>query len=258
MLTQRILTAIIGIPILLGALWIGGLTWRILVLLLILAGLVEYARISGPGLYLDYLLVSGLSFLLVTYSGIDGTKLLLWLAFQGIYYLIRGTFSGMHLFSSAFNFLGVLYVVVLYSFLVLVREEFGIVWAVFGFAITWSTDTGAYFGGRRYGRRKLAPHISPNKTVEGSLFGLATAALVGVVFAVVTVSPPLQFVLFALVLSVCAQLGDLIESAIKRERAVKDTGSLLPGHGGILDRFDSLAIVFPVLFGLLSIFFNAS
>lgn len=254
MLAQRILTAVIGIPILLVALWYGGLTWRVLVLLIILAGLVEFARMSGPGLYPDYLLVSGLSFLMVTYSGIDGTKLLLWLAFQGIYYLIRSTFSGMYAFSSAFNLLGVLYVVVLYSFLVLVREEFGVAWTAFGLAVTWLTDTGAYFGGTRFGRRKLAPSISPKKSVEGALFGLAAAALTGAVFAVVTAGSVVEAVFFALVLSTCAQLGDLIESALKRERAVKDTGSLLPGHGGILDRFDSLAIVFPVLFGLLSIF----
>ena len=254
MLAKRVLTAVIGIPILLTALYFGGLAWRVLVLLIIMAGLVEFVRISGPGLYLDYLFVAGLSFFAVTYSGIDGTKLLLWLVFQLVYYLIRATFSGMHLFSSAFNLFGVMYVVVLYSFLVLVREQFGIVWAVFGFAITWLTDTGAYFGGTRYGKHKLAPKISPKKSVEGALFGVATAGLTGVFFALVTEGSLMQSVLFAVILSVCAQLGDLVESALKRERAVKDTGSLLPGHGGILDRFDSLAFVFPALFVLLTIF----
>ncbi|NLL43443.1 MAG: phosphatidate cytidylyltransferase [Firmicutes bacterium] len=254
MLAQRILTALIGIPILLVPLYFGGTVWRVLVFLIIMAGLVEFSRISGPGLYLDYLVVSGLSFLAVTYSGVDGTKLLLWLVFQLLYYLVRATFSGMHNFSSAFNMLGVMYVVVLYSFLVLVREEFGLVWTLFGLAITWLTDTGAYFGGVRYGNRQLAPKISPNKSLEGSLFGLLAAALTGAAFALVTGQSPLQLVLFALVLSVCAQLGDLVESALKRERAVKDTGSLLPGHGGILDRFDSLIVVFPVLFALLTLF----
>ena len=160
MLAQRILTAVVGIPLLLVPLYFGGMVWRVLVLLIIIAGLVEFSRISGPGLYLDYLLLSGLSFLAVTYSGIDGTKLLFWLVFQLLYYLIRATFSGMHSFSSSFNILGVLYVVVLYSFLVLVREEFGIVWTLYGLAITWLTDTGAYFGGIRYGMRRLASKIS--------------------------------------------------------------------------------------------------
>ncbi len=254
MLAQRILTAVIGIPILLVALYFGGTTWRVLVALIILAGLVEFARMSGPGLYLDYLFVAGLSFLAVTYSGLDATKLLLWLIFQLSYYLIRATFSDMHSFSSAFNLVGVLYVVVLYSFLVLVREEFGVVWTVFGLAVTWFTDTGAYFGGSRFGKRQLAPKISPKKSVEGALFGLLAAGLTGAIFALITENPLEQTILFALVLSVCAQLGDLVESGLKRERAVKDTGSLLPGHGGILDRFDSLAFVFPMLFALLSMF----
>lgn len=254
MLAKRILTAAIGIPILLSALYLGGLVWRGLVLLIILAGLVEFVRISGPGLYIDYILVSGLSFLALTYSGLDGTRLLLWLVFQFLYYLIRATFSGMMLFSSAPNLLAMFYVVVLYSFLVLVREEFGIVWTAFGLAVTWLTDTGAFFGGVRYGKRKLAPSISPKKSVEGALFGVMTAVVAGFIFAFITKNAVMRSVLFALILSVSAQLGDLVESALKRERAVKDTGTLLPGHGGILDRFDSLAFVFPVLFALLSVF----
>ena len=157
----------------------------------------------------------------------------------------------MHNFSSAFNMLGNV-CSILYSFLVLVREEFGLVWTLFGLAITWLTDTGAYFGGVRYGNRQLAQD-QPNKSLEGSLFGLLAAALTGAAFALVTGQSPLQLVLFV-VLSVCAHLGYLVESALKRERAVNETGIILPGHGGILDRFDSLIVVFPVLFALLTLF----
>lgn len=254
MFTQRILTAIIGVPILLGALHYGGIAWRLLIFAVVLAGFLEFARMSGPGLHLDYLLVSGLSFMLLTYSGIDGTKLLIWLVLQLFYYLIRASFSGMHNFSSAFNLLGVLYVAVPLSFLVLVREQFGATWTIFGLVITWLTDTGAYFGGSRYGKHKLAPKISPKKTVEGALCGLLVAVLGGIVFAQVTAKPVLLLMFVAFLLSIFAQLGDLVESSFKRERAVKDSGSLLPGHGGILDRFDSLAFVFPVLFTLLTLF----
>jgi len=254
MLAQRVLTAVVGLPILLAALLFGGAAWRLLVTLLIIVGLWEFAAMSGPGLYLDYLAVAGLSFLAVTYSGVDGTKLLLWLALQLLYYLLRSAFSGMHSFASAANLLGVLYVAVLYSFLVLVREHFGVSWTLFGFLVTWATDTGAYFGGLKYGRHKLCPKISPNKSVEGALFGLVGGAVAGIVFALVAQESLLQLATFALVLSLCGQLGDLVESALKRERAVKDSGSILPGHGGILDRFDSLSFVFPVLYGLLSLF----
>ncbi len=254
MLAQRVLTAVVGIPILLGGLYLGGAAWRLLVALVILVGLWEFASMSGPGLYLDYLAVSGLSFLAVTYSGIDGTKLLLWLALQLVYYLLRASFSGMRNFGSAANLLGVFYVVVLYSFLVLVREEFGITWTLFGFLVTWATDTGAYFGGLKYGRRRLCPEISPKKSVEGALFGLVGAAVAGMIFAFFAKQALMQSAVFAVVLSICGQLGDLVESALKRERAVKDSGFILPGHGGILDRFDSLAFVFPVLYALLFLF----
>lgn len=254
MFAQRVLTAVVGIPIFLGGLHYGGAAWRLIVFTLVFVGLLEFARMSGPGLYLDYLLASGLSFLLLTYSGINGTKLLLWLVFQLFYYLLRASFSGMHNFSSAFNLLGVLYVAVPLSFLVLVRDHFGATWTIFGVIVTWLTDTGAYFGGSRYGRRKLVPAISPRKTVEGALCGILTAVLGGIVFAQVTATPVVQLGFIALILAVVAQLGDLAESAFKRERAVKDSGSLLPGHGGILDRFDSLSFVFPVLYAILTVF----
>ena len=254
MLTQRVITAVIGIPILLVPLYFGGLAWRLLISIIILLGMLEFARMSGAGVYLDYMIVSGLSFLVVTYNGIDGTALLLWFVFQLLYYLIRVTFSGMQNFSSAFNLLAVFYVAVLLSFLVLVREHYGVLWTLFGFLNTWFTDTGAYFGGSKFGKRKLAPKISPNKSVEGALFGLLAAACTGLVFAIGTGESPVRLIIFSLVLSVCAQVGDLIESAFKRERSIKDSGSLLPGHGGILDRFDSLALVFPMLFALLTLF----
>ena len=143
-----------------------------------LFGLWEFASMSGPGLYLDYLDVSGLSFLAVTYSGVDGTKLLLWLALQLVYYLLRASFSGMRNFGSAANLLGVFYVVVLYSFLVLVREEFGITWTLFGFLVTWATDTGAYFGGLKYGRRRLCPEDQPQE-VRGRCPGLVLVGASG-------------------------------------------------------------------------------
>lgn len=254
MLAQRILTAVVGIPILLTSLYYGGLVWRLLILVIVGLGLVEFARMHGKHVYPDYLVVSGLSFFAITYSGLDDRKLLLWLVAQFLYYLIRATFSGMRNFRASFNLLGLLYVVVLYSFLVLVREEFGVIWTFFGLAITWLTDTGAYFGGIRFGKHRLAATISPKKSVEGALFGLLAAAITGAIFGAALGESMPQFVLFALILSVSAQLGDLVESAWKRERDVKDTGSLLPGHGGILDRFDSLALVFPVLYALLSLF----
>ncbi|MGQ5287088.1 phosphatidate cytidylyltransferase [Streptococcus pyogenes] len=123
--------------------------------------------------------------------------------------------------------------------------------------IVWATDIGAYLIGRQFGRRKLLPTVSPNKTIEGSLGGIACAVLVSFIFMVIdrSVYAPHHFltmlVLVAL-FSIFAQFGDLVESALKRHFGVKDSGKLIPGHGGILDRFDSMIFVFPImhLFGL--------
>lgn len=123
--------------------------------------------------------------------------------------------------------------------------------------IVWATDSGAYLIGRRYGVRRLAPHVSPNKTIEGSLGGIASAVLVTFVLMLFdrnVAAPHHMFVmlLFTVFFSIAGQFGDLVESAIKRHFGVKDSGKFIPGHGGVLDRFDSMLFVFPLMhfFGL--------
>lgn len=128
------------------------------------------------------------------------------------------------------------------------RDANGLELLVWVFIVTWATDIGAYFAGRRFGRRKLAPVISPNKTVEGLYGGIAAAALLGGGWALATgLGTPL--LLFAPLLAIAAQAGDLFESGMKRRAGVKDSGSWLPGHGGLLDRLDGLVPV-AVLTGL--------
>ena len=132
------------------------------------------------------------------------------------------------------------------------------VWVIlYALLIVWITDSGAYLIGRKLGKHKLAPHVSPNKTWEGSIGGsLVSVIVVGLYLAFSPVkfaySLPIMLLL-TVVLSVGGQIGDLIESAFKRHYGVKDSGKILPGHGGILDRFDSLLFVLPLmhLFGLI-------
>ena len=112
----------------------------------------------------------------------------------------------------------------------------------------WATDSGAYFIGRALGKRKLWPEISPKKTVEGAIGGIASALVLTVIFQLI--HPLFSFseaLLAAIVIAVFGQMGDLVESALKRHYGVKDSGNILPGHGGILDRFDSLIFVLPIL-----------
>ena len=128
-------------------------------------------------------------------------------------------------------------------------RETGLHVLMYALLIVWSTDIGAYMVGRKYGQRKLAPDISPNKTIEGSLGGIASAMVVSLVYTLIW---PLTYgtivmLLLTILFSIVGQLGDLVESSYKRYYGVKDSGDILPGHGGILDRFDSLLFVFPFM-----------
>ncbi|MFT8324541.1 phosphatidate cytidylyltransferase [Oenococcus sicerae] len=127
---------------------------------------------------------------------------------------------------------------------------------VFGLIIVWLTDSFAYIIGRKFGKHKLIPKISPNKTWEGSIGGSLVASIVGIIFALYSNFAPnfdlVEIILVTIFLSIIGQFGDLVESALKRFYGVKDSGNILPGHGGILDRFDSMLLVMPmiVLLGL--------
>ena len=118
--------------------------------------------------------------------------------------------------------------------------------------LTWATDTGAYAVGRTVGGRKLIPSVSPGKTVSGAVGGVVVSVIVTWLYVVFVLRPVAQLamtvkgiVLFGLLISVAAQIGDIFESLLKREAGVKDSSTLLPGHGGVLDRLDSLLFVLP-------------
>jgi phosphatidate cytidylyltransferase len=119
------------------------------------------------------------------------------------------------------------------------------------FVIVWVGDSAAYYGGRAFGRHPLAPKISPKKTVEGAIAGLMGSIVAGAIAGVVFLGEPwLSIVVISGVTGVVGQIGDLAESALKRSAGVKDSSSILPGHGGILDRLDSLFFAAPVFFWL--------
>jgi phosphatidate cytidylyltransferase len=122
------------------------------------------------------------------------------------------------------------------------RDAHGLELLMWVFIVTWSTDIGGYFAGRRFGRRKLAPTISPKKTVEGLYGGVAAATLFGGAWAWAT-GLGVALLPLAPVLAIAAQAGDLFESGMKRRAGVKDSGGWLPGHGGVMDRLDGLVPV---------------
>jgi phosphatidate cytidylyltransferase len=155
--------------------------------------------------------------------------------------------------------LGVFYVAFLASHLVLLRElplaagldySIGSSFVFLAFAVTWACDTGAYIVGTVAGKHPLIPRVSANKTVEGSIGGLAFA-VAGAAVAKYTFAPYLtlgQAAILGMAAGAIGQLGDLVESMIKRDADVKDTSGLIPGHGGVLDRFDGLLFTAPLLY----------
>jgi len=147
--------------------------------------------------------------------------------------------------------LGIVYVALMLGHLILTRAREGGEWLIlYLFVVTWAADTGAYYAGTAFGKHKLAPLISPNKTVEGLFGGVALsvlAALIAKHWFMASFST-IDCLALGLLLSLTGVLGDLAESALKRSAGVKDSGSLIPGHGGVLDRLDSLLFTAPAFY----------
>ena len=146
-------------------------------------------------------------------------------------------------------FFGLVYVAVMLSFILLTRNlENGhlLVWLIF--FCSWGCDTCAYCVGVLIGKHKMAPVLSPKKSIEGAVGGVAGAAGLGAGYAVLIHAPVMEYAVICAVGALISMVGDLAASAIKRNRGIKDYGKLIPGHGGILDRFDSVIFTAPVIY----------
>ena len=138
---------------------------------------------------------------------------------------------------------GIAYVILPWSFMIIIRtRELGAMFLITLFFCTWSCDVAAYFVGSNLGRNLLCEKVSPKKTWEGFIGGAAASFLCGGILALIFSFPPVPLLLMGLLCGIAGQLGDLGESVLKREAGVKDTGSIIPGHGGLLDRFDSILV----------------
>ena len=148
-------------------------------------------------------------------------------------------------------FFGVVYVAVMLSFILLTRNlpdgKF-IVWLIF--LCSWGCDTCAYCVGMLIGKHKMAPVLSPKKSVEGGIGGVVGAGLLGVIYAAAIQGPMVEYAVICGIGALISMVGDLAASAIKRNQGIKDYGKLIPGHGGILDRFDSVIFTAPVIYFL--------
>lgn len=148
--------------------------------------------------------------------------------------------------------LGIVYIPVSLSLLIFIKElEGGTLWFIWLLIVIFANDTGALYSGTFFGKTKLSPSISPNKTVEGSIGGALAGMVAGFIFCQIFFRDwPLSFTMLpaTILLTAAGQIGDLFESAMKRASSIKDSGSILPGHGGMLDRIDGLLLAIPVLY----------
>lgn len=279
-LRARFAVALVGIPVALLAIYAGG--WYFGGLLAVVAGAATrefYALASSTGARpVGWLGVPAASILVLaaayepTFGAwADRALVLLFallLATLAVAVSRRGT-SGAPLFSMTATVAGVLYAGGTLAFAVLLRHLpdavgtgahdplEGRLLVLFPLLVIWASDTAAYFAGKRFGRTRMAPRVSPGKTVEGGVAGLiaavAVGGLAGLVMRDLATFPvsPVAGALVGLVLGVGGQLGDLAESLLKREAGVKDSSGLLPGHGGVLDRFDALFFSLPLAYVLL-------
>jgi phosphatidate cytidylyltransferase len=253
---SRVITAIIGAALFLSLLIVGNLPFAILILLIALIGYYEYIRMNNTKILSITGMWGALAVLLIF---IDNIFLEQKFSFIIILSMIIGYFLILIFSKNKVNFdiisyilLGVIYLSLSFLAMIEVRAwEDGLIIFLFILAANWGSDIGAFLVGVKFGKHKLAPAISPKKTIEGSIGGLAFALLValGFGFALSQYKLPI-LIIAALTISIIGQFGDLIESALKRTKEVKDSGTLLPGHGGILDRFDSLILIFFVIYVL--------
>lgn len=213
------------------------------------AGILEYVGYAGILLY--YLtMICTKNFTLGT-----GVVVLLFLAEMFVYVFCFPRYRAGQVMTAFFC---AFYPGVLFSFIYLTRElNWGLYLVCIIFISSWICDTCAYLSGMAFGRHKLAPVLSPKKSVEGAVGGVAGSALVGALFSWLLLAPAAQdynviwlVAFISAVGAVISQVGDLAASAIKRNHEIKDYGKLIPGHGGIMDRFDSVLFTAPVIYYL--------
>ncbi|RYM07155.1 phosphatidate cytidylyltransferase [Sporolactobacillus sp. THM7-7] len=256
---QRIITGVLAGALYLVVLVIGSIPFTLLATVIAVIAYMELAAMKKLGVFSPEVLIGALcvsAIVLGAWPGDDvfpdrrfvGALALLILLLLSATVFTRNRFRfdhAAHLLLSAF------YISFSFYLLVRLREE-SLALLLFVQVTIWATDSGAYFIGRKWGRHKLAPRVSPNKTREGFFGAIAAALLVAVFFQLAAGDPLFSdwwvLLFVTLVVSVAGQLGDLAESAIKRYFGVKDSGNILPGHGGLFDRFDSLIFVMPILY----------
>ena len=257
---QRVISGAVLVVILAITLYFGGIVTCGLMALVSLVGNMELLRVYGvnkktPGIVCY--LATVLYYIAIYLDRMDiivPMMVIYLLVMLAVYVLTFPTYSDKQIMAAFMDFF---YVSVMLSFVYLIRNmEHGLVLVLLIFVSSWINDTCAYFVGRALGKHKMAPKLSPKKSVEGGVGGLAGAALLGALYALAinkwggASAGVGEYALICFVGGIISMIGDLAASAIKRNHEIKDYGKLIPGHGGILDRFDSVIFTAPVIYYL--------
>lgn len=246
------MSAAVLVALALVVLWAGGIVFGAFVTCVALLAAWEWGRMQDGRPFGSNFWPAALAVIAAEFAFfIDGLNPALWMVL--LIALAAAGFAGFRRKSISISLFGVLYIALPALALVTIRgvDKIGALATILLFAAVWATDIGAYFAGKTIGGAKLAPSISPGKTWSGAIGGLAAAAIAGAIMAsIVGHTSTLSLCLFAVVLSAASQVGDLFESATKRQAGVKDSSRLIPGHGGVLDRIDGLVFAATVAFAV--------
>lgn len=255
---KRVLAALVMLPLLIF-LYIGGLPLYVCELVMVIFALHEFytvfqAKDIYPFKAAGY--IFGLMIFLKNVLDLGEAYLLFGLLIMFFLVVIMMLMGKKNIIEASITLFGMIYVGLFFDFIILIinsdTDGYLLVWLVF--LIAFGTDTFAYFCGLKFGKHKLIPTVSPKKTIEGSAGGILGSILLSVLFGLIFRLPVGELIVIGLVGSIVSQVGDLFASSIKRYCEVKDYGKIIPGHGGILDRFDSVLMVAPFLYFYLILF----
>jgi phosphatidate cytidylyltransferase len=256
---KRLVTAVVLIPFILYVVFLGH-PWLLfgVTALVALICFSEYSGIAaGYGIQKPGPLGYAAGLLVLLMKPQDGYVMFLLLALIALGLAMREADFAKVLPEAAFLLFGIIYIFGAWKFAILLRAE-SPHWLAYALVLNWIGDACAYYVGKHLGRHKLASRISPNKTWEGAIASVAGSVIFGVLY-VTRALPAVTIVeaaLLSVVVNIAGQTGDLAESALKRGAGVKDSGSLLPGHGGLLDRVDSTLFALPIVY--LKIYFSVA
>ncbi|WP_425447471.1 phosphatidate cytidylyltransferase [Dethiothermospora halolimnae] len=247
---KRIISGIIGLLILIIIVTKGGTFLNIGVLLISLIGLYEIngvlSKYKNEKLFMGFNYLLALAFfLIVSIDRIELTQLILFVYFISVISMLvfRENTTVLDVASTIFSGIYVVFFIYHIAFI----NDSKLIWLIF--IIAFGTDTFAYFIGVNFGKRKLCPNLSPKKSIEGSIAGIIGSLVLTIIFVnYFNLGNILKFSLLSIICSIMSQVGDLTASRIKRLAEVKDYGNIMPGHGGIIDRFDSILFTAPIVY----------